>query len=262
MKPSGQPVTVIKWQQGRLARTAAVAIAFVAILLATACGGSDSSAAPPQSTASVDEPAPTTTVTVVDDEAEDTSDPAGPVESDERDGEESIELAYSEGFLAEGFTVSPQAREDCDDSDPDTIVCTWELSGSMVGTLIGRASENQTGTSTLHLDRPCELDGQPGHMKIDEGDGIITTARGDELNVRYWAISCSLDTGTAPDERRPSFGWLNVVGTWTADGGTGRFEGASGLMSTVAPVLQSGFIGISSGTLTVRADLWEEILPQ
>ena len=50
-------------------------------------------------------------------------------------------------------------------------------------------------------------------------------------------------------------------GYWVVTGGTGRFEGASGTMSSVNVPEFESIPAVSVGTLTVRRDLWQEIIP-
>lgn len=254
MKPSDLPVTVSKRQQAaRRGRTVMIAVAFVAILSVTACGGSDSSAAPSRSTATVDEPAPTTTASVVDDGLEDTNETAASAEPDEGDGEEFIELAYWEAALTEGLEVTVQPEDECDNSNPDLLVCEWETSFESITTHLGRARDRSTGTHTTYLAESClGPDGTTGHPVVREQSGTITAAWGDQVFFRAGGFKeCSATADLA------SPGYVVI------DGGTGRFEDAYGEISTVNPVMSTtGFLSVGVGTLNVRADLWEEILPQ
>lgn len=254
MKPSDLPVTVLKRHQGaRRGRTVLIAVAFVAILSATACGGSDSSAVPTQSTVTVDEPAPTTTASVVDAGPEDTNEAPASAEPDGSDGEEFIELAYWEAVLTEGLEVTVQPEEECDNSNPDLLVCDWEMSFESITTHLGRASDRSTGTRTTYLAESCVgPDGTTGHPVVSENSGTITAAWGDQVFFRAGGFEECSATGD-----------LASPGYVVLDGGTGRFEDAYGEISTVNPVMSTtGFLSVGVGTLNVRADLWEEILPQ
>ena len=46
---------------------------------------------------------------------------------------------------------------------------------------------------------------------------------------------------------------------WVIDGGTGRFKDAYGLMSVMPWPGES--LTVSTGTLSVRADLWQDTFP-
>ncbi len=48
---------------------------------------------------------------------------------------------------------------------------------------------------------------------------------------------------------------------WVVAGGTGRFEGASGVMSGACAWAGSPFVGFGTGQFRVRAELWEDWLP-
>ncbi|MGI9603003.1 MAG: hypothetical protein ACR2QE_14045 [Acidimicrobiales bacterium] len=229
----------------------AIALSGAMALLLAACSdsttGAETGAATAETTdASTTTPQPTSTTAAL--EA-----PGAP---------EFIDLHYWEGFLAEGLSVTAQPRAECDDGAPEAITCAWELAGSMVGTHIGRASEKQSGTSTVHLRRPCELgDAATGYVKVDESTGTITTAWGDELHFENRQRSCMPHSGESPEDLTPTVGSLNTTNNWIITGGTGRFEDASGLMSGASPAFESGFAAITTGTLTVRADLWADELP-
>jgi hypothetical protein len=224
--------------------------AIAMILLAAGCGGSDSSAAPAEATTTTtDQPTPAATVaddTVVESDVAD----AHEIEPDAAPevGPEMIQLGYWEGVVTETLTQTVESGDECDTSDPDRVVCDFETSFETVGTHIGRARDVSRGTRTTLLSESCEgADGATGTPTIREAEGTITTAWGDELFFRNHTVTCSAA--------------LVGSGYWTVVGGTGRFEGAHGEMSAVAPVLESGYLSISVGTLTVQADKWEEILP-
>lgn len=155
---------------------------------------------------------------------------------------EFIDLPYWEGFLADGFTMSVETDEECTRPEPDVTVCEFDMAGSMVASLIGHASETQSGTITTYASETC---GGPGGSdavrRVQDGAGTITSEWGDALDFRV----------------RQGCGLVN----WVADGGTGRFEGASGLMSGVILPGIPGFVAVNAGTLTVKAELWEDLLP-
>lgn len=160
---------------------------------------------------------------------------------------EFIELSYWEWVLAEGFTRTQEPEEDCDNSDPDVLICEWEMTFESVTTHLGNAHDVSTGTLTQDFSESCEgLDGTVGHLVTDEGMGSIIAPWGDELRFRLDSTWCSAAG------RTPVY--------WRVVGGTGRFEDAFGVMSgALAP--DPEYVTISVGTLHVRADLWEELLP-
>lgn len=204
-------------------------------LLAAGCGDADSVAEPPdEPTTTTSEPVETVEAEVVEETAEDPS------------ADEYLELSYWEGALPEGFTQTHQPDEECDNSDPDVFVCEFTATANLMATQIGYVSETASGTTTTYLTETCEPPAEPANRIVREASGVITTKWGDELHFEYRIDSCTVAADTF---------------YWIATGGTGRFEGASGVMSAVRPALQAGYLQISTGTLKVRKDLWEEIIP-
>ncbi len=233
------------------ARLATIAAVAVVALVAASCGDSDSSADPIEdaTTTAAEQPQETLELDVEpDDTVEETAGSvAQEAEPASEAGQEFIELAYFEGFLPTGVSLTQETGEECDNSDPAVVVCDYESTGEMTATHIGAASETQTGTLTTYLTESCtSLNGTTGNRVVSRGTGIITTAWGDELHFIIGSDSCSRAIST---------------GYWEVVGGTGRFEDASGIMSTMSPGAYSEFLVFNVGTLKVRADLWESILP-
>ena len=166
----------------------------------------------------------------------------------QEDGPEFIDLGYWEGIPADTYRPSVQPPEECDASDLKLLVCDFEADFPSIGTHIGLARDVSTGTITTLLSETCDgPDGATGNPRIQDTRGTITTDRGDELWFHNLSETCT----------------ANIYGnhSWRVVGGTGRFVDASGLMSTVFPIFESGYVAISVGTLSVRADLWEPTLP-
>ena len=154
---------------------------------------------------------------------------------------EFIELGYSETQMVAG---TPSLTS-CDESEPGVRVCGLEVTGAIIGTHVGQATETQVGTLTFDSNTPCALlDRAEATVTLVDLEGTITSQIGDELNFRLRGRWCGL-------ERRPAY--------WTVVGGTGRFEGVSGTMSS-REHFETG-MATSVGTLGVRTDLWGSILP-
>jgi hypothetical protein len=108
------------------------------------------------------------------------------------------------------------------------------------------AFDSQTGTITTYLAEVCEgPDGAVGNPVVRFGEGSILTEVGDELHFVNLQEFCNAGG--------PRQGDLQVTG------GTGRFEDASGRMFGLSG-LELGVVNISTGTLTVRADLWADTM--
>ncbi len=210
----------------------ALGVAVVAII-GTACGSSDSSA---DTTADLTTTSlgATTDTTVV-----------------ETPDVEFIELGYLEGIYPGTFEITSQPDEECDRSDPDVVVCDFEMSFESEATHLGRAFDTQEGTYTTYLNESCEHPetGETGNRRLQLGEGSITTAWGDQL-----LFIATVDQCVAPS------GIFTFPSYWEVTGGTGRFEDAFGTMSG-SPAIGDYFLS-SVGTLHVRADLWEgTVLP-
>jgi hypothetical protein len=95
------------------------------------------------------------------------------------------------------------------------LLCDQTIEQTVIGTHIGRST--RTGTGQLHLfvfpgGPVCQ--GIPFISYID--DDKIVAANGDELHGSSVVAGCSAGAVT------------QVSGSWTVDGGTGRFENATG----------------------------------
>jgi hypothetical protein len=216
------PVGLWGWWLAPLAVVAAV------VLLAAGCSDSDSSAEA------------TTTTTVGED-------PGGLAGSGGEDPDgEFIELDYWETSTGE---VDSGERPECESPEEGVLACPYvEARGEIVTTLFGRATWVQTGVNTNYLLMPCDHPGgTDGIIQIHDGEATITTVWGDEVYYRVQSERCLVDGGV-----------LDTPFFWVVDGGTGRFEDASGVMSGIVTEDAGSY---STGTLTVRAELWEEMLP-
>lgn len=170
---------------------------------------------------------------------------AGPVTFSES-GPEYIELGYYERQSITGVTV-----ENCEATEPGVSQCDFSFTGEILATHVGYATDSAEGTTWLRFNEPCSFrDGRQGFINVFDADGTIVAVSGDELHFR---IEGGRQCVISPEE-------FENDGTsyWRVTGGTGRFEGASGIISsTLNP--DGGSIGV--GTLRVRADLWDSILP-
>lgn len=226
----------------RAARVATVALVAVVALVAASCSDSGDSADPVEDTTTTAVEQPEETLELeVEAEADDTVEETGGSQAQESEpeelGAEFIELPYWETFFIEGIGRTQQADEECDRPEPEVVECEYELTGSMVATHIGRATEVQTGTVTTFLAETCA----GGVRRVEDGSGTITSEWGDELHFRV----------------RTTCRQVN----WVLEGGTGRFLDATGRMSGFLLPPIEGVGAVNSGTLTVRADLWADVLP-
>ncbi|MDW3219631.1 MAG: hypothetical protein R8F63_13545 [Acidimicrobiales bacterium] len=133
--------------------------------------------------------------------------------------------------------------DDPPEEEPEYIEVTyWEAvrddaagaSFEGVATHLGRASG-----VTVEGSVSCPQDESPPTRQVI--GGTITSQWGEEIH--YTVGTCSGD----PDVR-------------VVTGGSGRFEGATGAISTAASTLPE-FSSFATGRLRVRADLWEDWLP-
>ncbi|MDW3218616.1 MAG: hypothetical protein R8F63_08365 [Acidimicrobiales bacterium] len=228
-------------RRGREAARSGPALLVLALLvlalLAVGCGDDAPSAEPTEAPTTTEAPrkthVPTTTEAPTTTQAPATA-----------EGADFIELPFFSGFVWESFG---DTEADCDTSDPDREVCSFEQTGTLYGTHLGQALDAESGTRTTYLDESCTgSDGSIGNPVVYEASGSMTTLSGDEAFFRLRNPLCSVATP--------------LVANWVIDGGTGRFEDAYGIMS-VMPWPGDEFTSVSTGTLRVRADLWEEILP-
>jgi hypothetical protein len=236
------PARIDRRRRARLVTVAAVAVvAFVSV----SCGDSDSSADPIEdtTTTAAEQPEETLELDVEpDDTVEETAGSQAQESEPDETGQEFIDLPYWEGFLAEGYSLTVQPEAECARPEPDVTVCEFELIGSMVASHIGHATEIQTGERTTYWSETCGGPEGAGAVRVvQDGTGTITSSWGDTLDFRV-RQTCLL---------------IN----WVADGGTGRFEEASGLMSGVGLPLIPSYVAVNAGTLTVKAELWEDLLP-
>ena len=138
-------------------------------------------------------------------------------------------------------TLVVQPPEECDISAFPIVSCTFETSGTVIGTHVGTATTASTGVVTLDFAAPCEgRGGVPGVELRPVSDGEVVAADGSELWTHSEALGCFVDVDTGFD--------LVNVGTFV--GGTGRFEGATGTTSIVSSTTDGITVSTTSGTLT------------
>jgi hypothetical protein len=130
-----------------------------------------------------------------------------------------------------GIGIIAEIPAGCDFTNASDLVCDQEISMDFIGTHIGRATYTSTGQLTVHLDEPCTtVNGNPGGFQFDSFQvGAIVAANGDEL----WHESSVSGCGDGVSLAEP-------VGTYTIDGGTGRFEDAAGTGTIEATALADG----------------------
>lgn len=130
---------------------------------------------------------------------------------------------------------------DCTFTTPTVQLCEFVLEGVLIGTHIGRATDYGTGTLTFDFGASCVTpNGGMGIPISGEFSGVIWAADGSEL---YYQGETDLCAGGDPD--------AGTTSTWWVTGGTGRFEGASGTMtSTLGVNFGARIIDMSVGTLT------------
>lgn len=226
-----------------LRRGPATALILVA-LLAAGCGDTEPSVEPSEAPTTTPQPAETVEPRTDDTVPESSAAEATAQDPAQAGGPEFIELPFWSGFVWESFG-DPQGE--CDTSDPDLRICPFEQTGSLFATHLGVALDTESGTQTTYLAESCTgSDGTIGNPVVYEASGKMTTIWGDEAFFRLRNPLCSVV--------------VPIMANWVIDGGTGRFEDAYGLMS-VMPWPGDEFDTVSTGTLRVRADLWEEILP-
>jgi hypothetical protein len=224
---------------------ALVAPFLVAVLVAGGCSASDDAA-----DAADEIVAGPSTDTIVATTVDEVVLPGGGTDAAQEPEPAMVELSYWEGILLEDFSRVVQPDDECDRSDAAVVVCAFDQSVQAIATHLGRVTDTSTGTVTTYLSESCEgPDGAIGNRMVLEGEGSMRTELGEELFFRNRRVSC---VGTPA---------ILGSGYVVIDGGTGRFEGASGIISTLNPALEAGFASIGVGTLTVRADLWEDLIP-
>ncbi|HUW03898.1 MAG TPA: hypothetical protein VMW08_16210 [Acidimicrobiales bacterium] len=200
-------------------------------LLAAACGDSSEQTDP----LADDEP--------LDVEADAAAGDSNEPEAADTAEDDFIDLPYFETAPLAGLgTGTSETGEECDEPEPGVRVCDFEQPLTLVGTHIGHASEVQTGTMTFYDNETCEdILGSEIPYSVQDGSGTITSSWGDDLYFRVRSVCGQF--------------------TWVVDGGTGRFEDATGLMSGVWPSPMPDTVATSVGTIRVRKALWEDFLP-
>ena len=130
---------------------------------------------------------------------------------------------------------------ECDVSGFPIVVCPQDSVSEVVGTHVGRGTSTVSGTSTLDFSQAClGREDAPGIRVTTEQQGTIVAADGSELVIDTEVTSCFVDFGLG----------LDVSGTTTIVGGSGRFEGASGSYSLVGSVDDEVAVSRSTGTIT------------
>jgi len=130
---------------------------------------------------------------------------------------------------------------ECDLTGSPIVVCPQDSSSEVIGTHVGRGTSTVSGTTTLDFSEAClGRDGLPGVPVTTEQQGTIVAADGSELYIDTEVTSCFVDFGLG----------LDVSGTTTIVGGSGRFEGASGSYSLVGSVDDEVAVSQSTGTIT------------
>jgi hypothetical protein len=165
---------------------------------------------------------------------------------------EFIDLPYWDVHVQDGSFNIQIDTEGCDASEPGVEVCDWEMNHVIDSTPLGRATTYTEGTRTVESDGCTVADGTIGDLITFRGAGSITTLWGDEVYITNMFGRCA---GT--DALIPS--------TWRVTGGTGRFEDATGLMNSESAQFgdeeNSVYVrDLSTGTIRVRKDLWEDWL--
>lgn len=227
------------WSRGGARHAVVVLASLLALSSCSSADDSDDAGEVPD----VREPTATIEASVAEDELDLSAEASAQEDENPDASSEFIDLPYWEGFLIdEYFSLTVQPEEECPRPEPDVMVCDYEMTASLVGTQIGHSTEIQTGTRTTYFDETCPGSEEPGSARlIQDGIGTITSAWGDTLDFRV-RQGCGLTQ-------------------WFPEGGTGRFEGASGLMSGVVAPPIPGFGAVNVGTLTVRAELWADLFP-
>jgi hypothetical protein len=105
----------------------------------------------------------------------------------------------------------------------DGLECDQEIYQTVIGTHIGLSTRATTGTITLDFDAAGSCTGPAGPPQfgvpfLSIQDGTITAANGDQLFYDETVTGCYVAEGI---DAQPS-------GTYTIEGGTGRFDGATG----------------------------------
>jgi hypothetical protein len=119
-------------------------------------------------------------------------------------------------------------EDECEfNAETGLVECPQLISTTFIGTHIGRSSNSSSGFAFLNFDpaAACPKDELLGVPFVTEQAGVIVAANGDELNFETVTEDCFLAGVEATYE-----------GTWTIDGGTGRFvdaQGAGNLAATV-----------------------------
>jgi hypothetical protein len=218
---------------------AAVALA-VTVGVVTACSD-DSDTADQASSTTATSDATTSTVA-----APNASEPLTVSEQEESSAEaedEFIELAYFEILDLGGLSITRD--EECDQSDPEIVVCAFGWTTTMRATIIGEIDEVASGTNTTYPSESCtNPSGETVTRTVTELDGTMTAGWGDELYFSIYKDNCT----------SPGPGFFEFTG------GTGRFLDAHGLISQMTYGELIDGAQVSAGTLNVRADLWEPIL--
>jgi hypothetical protein len=207
---------------------------------AVGCAGSDD----PSSTPVEDAPTTTTVAPLT------TTTTLPPPTTTQAPTVEFIDLPYWDVHVQDGSFDFRLDTESCDASEPGVEVCDWEADMVFFGTFFGRATTHLEGTMTVESGGCTVADETSGDLTIARGVGSITTAWGDQAYITNMFGSC----GTRP-----------LPNTWRVTGGTGLFEDATGLMNGENVQLgdeeTSVYVqNLSTGTIRVRKDLWEDWL--
>lgn len=145
-----------------------------------------------------------------------------------------------------GFSVEDEGA--CDLTGFPVIACPTESSATGHATHLGKTSSETEGILTVDLTDICFLpDGSLGINFLQEATFVTTAANGDEVHGDFVTTGCaSLVDPTAA---------VGYTGAVTVTGGTGRFAGATGSVTTTGvsvPVTSevSAFEQTSTGTIT------------
>jgi hypothetical protein len=130
---------------------------------------------------------------------------------------------------------------ECDLSGFPIVTCPFEGTTSGVGTHVGRFTGPNAGTVTLDFTQVCVgVNGESGTPIALVASAVLVAANGSEIHSHSEATGCFVDFGVGTE----------YVGSVTIDGGTGRFEGASGLLSSTTMLVGPDVVVTNRGTIT------------
>jgi hypothetical protein len=127
-----------------------------------------------------------------------------------------------------------------DAATPWLISCDQAISQTVIGTHIGRSSRTGTGQIVIDFSDVCGSGDVGAMFESTITTDTLVAANGDKLHGYSVVTGCFVSDTVV----------TQVTGTWTVDGGTGRFENATGGGTSSAVALGADLSTSWVGTVT------------